>query len=65
VSVDNAPAVEIPIHIARRVVAEAVGTAVLLAVVVGSGIMGKGCSRRASDSPCSRTRSLRAADWSR
>jgi glycerol uptake facilitator-like aquaporin len=42
VSVDNAPAVEIPIHIARRVVAEAVGTAVLLAVVVGSGIMAQG-----------------------
>lgn len=35
----NAPEVEIPIHIGRRVVAEAVGTAILLAVVVGSGIM--------------------------
>lgn len=38
-SADNGPAVEIAIHLARRVVAEAIGTALLLAVVVGSGIM--------------------------
>ena len=36
---EPASAVEQPIHIGRRVVAEAVGTALLLAVVVGSGIM--------------------------
>lgn len=38
----NAAAIEQPIHIGRRVVAEAVGTAMLLAVVVGSGIMAQG-----------------------
>jgi glycerol uptake facilitator-like aquaporin len=42
VSTQNAPALEIPPHIGRRVVAEAVGTALLLAVVVGSGIMAQG-----------------------
>ncbi|HTR50299.1 MAG TPA: MIP/aquaporin family protein [Kofleriaceae bacterium] len=39
---DRAPAVEQPIQLGRRVVAEAVGTALLLAVVVGSGIMAQG-----------------------
>lgn len=39
---DGAPPAGAPIHIARRVVAEAVGTAILLAVVVGSGIMAEG-----------------------
>lgn len=38
----GAPAVELPPHIGRRVVAEAIGTAMLLAVVVGSGIMAQG-----------------------
>jgi glycerol uptake facilitator-like aquaporin len=36
---DAAHAVETPVALPRRVVAEAVGTAMLLAVVVGSGIM--------------------------
>lgn len=35
----SAPAVDLPPHIGRRAIAEAVGTAMLLAVVVGSGIM--------------------------
>ena len=39
---EPAPSVEQPIHIGRRVVAEAIGTALLLAVVVGSGIMAQG-----------------------
>ncbi len=39
---EPAPAVEQPLHIGRRVAAEAVGTALLLAVVVGSGIMAQG-----------------------
>jgi glycerol uptake facilitator-like aquaporin len=39
---ETTPAVERPIRLGRRVVAEAVGTALLLAVVVGSGIMAKG-----------------------
>lgn len=36
---ETAPAVETTAHLGRRVIAEAVGTALLLAVVVGSGIM--------------------------
>ena len=39
---DHARVVETPVHIAKRVAAEAVGTALLLAVVVGSGIMAQG-----------------------
>jgi glycerol uptake facilitator-like aquaporin len=35
----NAPTIEIPVQLARRVAAEAIGTALLLVVVVGSGIM--------------------------
>ena len=38
-SAESASVVDVPIQIGRRVVAEAVGTALLLAVVVGSGIM--------------------------
>jgi len=38
---DPGPAVEPPMHIGRGVVAEAVGTALLLAAIVGSGIMGQ------------------------
>jgi glycerol uptake facilitator-like aquaporin len=41
-SSERLAAVEEPIRIGRRVVAEAVGTALLLAVIVGSGIMAQG-----------------------
>jgi hypothetical protein len=50
---------------ARRMTAEAVGTGLLLAAVVGSGIMGERLAGETSRSRCLPTRSQPAQCWSR
>ena len=54
-----------PPTLARRLVAEGVGTALLLATVVGSGIMAERLAGGNVALACSRTRSPPARAWSR
>ena len=61
--VRTAPPARAPASLGRRAVAEALGTALLLSAVVGSGIMGAAWPAATSRSPCSPTRWLPAQRW--